>query len=211
MKKLALALFCLLGLAGALQAQTVTIKIDAGQLRGPGGTVPEPVGGLLQLIASPGGMFPAPTPTSYISGDNVVVMSLAMNNNGGTNETFNTLSALPLTTANYTLTTGEKLTLRFYPTLTLAAMPSAPGAASATYGQVRSDTIEFGNANGVPGETTWVVPSSGANVNFEYVTVSNNGSYSNASAYAVPEPSSIVIEGSVAMALFGYTLLRRRA
>ena len=209
MKKLLFLLACLLCLARGVQAQTpgaFTLRIDAGRLENSTGTAQVPVGGLLELIASPSGTFSAPTSSAYVTGDNVLVSSFAMNNNSGTAETLNTMSSFPLTGSGYTLTTGEALELRFYPSLTAAAPPNTPTLGT-TYGEVRSSTIEFGPSGGDLSETAWVVPSAGSTVDFDYVTVSNGGSYANATAFAtnvvlvgsVPEPSFWGIAGGILM------------
>ena len=217
MKKLVLALTGLISLVGAAHAQTVSINIDAGALRNSTGTTVEPTGGLLQLLASPSGNFSAPTTSSYVSGDNILVQSFAMNMIGGTGETNNALSAISLSTSTYTLTQGEALELRFYPSLTFAGIPAAPTSGT-TYGQVRSNSIEFGSTGGVANETAWVVPSAGSLVGFEYVTASNTTSanaYTNSSAYAtfavVPEPSTDMWFACGLLSLIGLRLRRSLA
>ena len=204
MRKSLLAAVYFIGSVGAVRAQTFTITLNAGVLRGANGVGGEPAGGLLQLIASPSGTFSAPTSSSYVSGDNVVVESFAMNDNGGNGFTVNTLNSIAFTTANYTLTTGESLLLRFYPSLTLTGMPSAPTLAT-TYGQVRSSTVEFGGTTD-PTETPWIVPAASANRDFDYVTTGtgvNGATYADDTAYAsdvvfaatVPEPSAYATLG----------------
>lgn len=202
MKRSILAVACLLGSLVAARAQTFTLTVNAGVLRNGTGTAVEPTGGLLQILASPSGTFANPTSSSYVGGDNVLVQSLAMNFNGGNGFTVNTLTGIPFTTANYTLTVGEKLLLRFYPSLTLAGMPAAPTALT-TFGQVRSDTVEFGGTVD-PSETPWVVPAAGGNKDFNYVTAGTGagGTYPDGpngvgiSSFAtffvtpVPEPST---------------------
>ena len=219
MKKSVLAVACVLGFAGMSRAATVSINIDAGALQNATGTAVVPTGGLLQLLASSSGTFSAPTSASYVSGDNVLVTSFAMNMVGGTGETNNALSTISLSTSNYTLTTGEALELRFYPSLTFASMPAAPTLGT-TFGQVRSSTIEFGSAGGVANETAWVVPSAGTLVGFEYVTASNTTSanaYANNTAFAtgivlagVPEPSTYAIVGCGILGLVGLRMRNRR-
>lgn len=217
-KKFLFAIACSICIAGRAKAQTVSINIDAGALRNTTGTAVVPTGGLLQLLASPTGNFTAPTSSSYVTGDNILVQSFAMNMVGGTGETNNALNSIALTTANYTLTTGEAMELRFYPSLTLAAMPTAPTLGT-SYGQVRSDSIEFGSAGGVSNETAWVVPAAGGLVTFEYVTVSNGGSaaYTDSSAFAtgivgaVPEPSTYVLAFGGMVAMLGFMRAKRTA
>ena len=226
-----LAVAGLLGVVVSGRADTVTIQIDAGLLETAPmlpslQTTPEPQGGLLQLIASPSGIFGAPTSTSYVTGDNVLVQSFAMNYfSNVTGETNNTLGAIPLSTAYYTLTAGEALTLRFYPSLTFLSMPSAPTLGT-SYGQVRSSVDEtFQSGQTDSAQTPWVVPASG-DVDLYYKTVSDGGvvaadgyTYSNASAeatnivlvgLAVPEPSTYALLGFAAVLLSGLWLREKR-
>ena len=141
-----------------------------------------------------------------------------MNYNGGTpGEDLTNLNGLTL--ATYNLTAGEQILLRFYPSLTLASMPSAPTLAT-TYGQVRSSTVESSLGDG--SETAWVVPASGT-VDFNYITVNDpgaGGTYSNASADAtnfvgpglgVPEPSTYALMGCAASCLIGLRLRNKAA
>ncbi len=214
MKRVFLVLTCLLGLATVVRAQTVSFEIDAGLLQNATGTAVEANGGLLQLIASPSGTFSAPTSSAYVTGDNVLVSSFAMNSNGGTaGLTVNDFTNLALSS---TLTAGESLLLRFYPNLTYASMPSSPTLAT-TYGQVRSSTAETGVTD--PSQTGWFVPASGSTVDLEYLTVSagHGGTYSNTSAFAtgivitgVPEPSTYAMFVCGFAGLIGWGLSTRR-
>ena len=216
MKRTSLAAACLLGLASFAHAQTgtVSLKITAGLLENSAGTAVEPDGGLLQLIASPSGTFSPPTSSSYVSGDNTVVESFAMNSNGGTSGlSVNALNSLALS-SNFT--SGESLLLRFYPSLTAAGMPAAPTLGT-TFGEVRSSTTEFGPTVD-PSETAWFVPSGGSTVDLDYVTSSAGGTYANDSAYAtdivgatVPEPSTGVLFGCGLLGLIGLRFRRPSA
>ena len=215
MKKIFLLLTCFFGVSSALHAQSISFEINAGLLENTTGTTPEPNGGLLQLIASPSGTFSAPTSTSYVTGDNVLLTSFAMNSNGGaTGYTSNDFNNFSLKTSSYTITAGEAIMLRFYPSLTLAAQPAAPTLAT-TYGQVRSSMAETGITDN--SQTAWVIPSAGSTVDFDYVTVSagQGGTYANTSAYAtnvvlagaIPEPSTYALLGC---GLAGLIALRMR-
>ena len=196
MKQYFLGCIFFFGAHCALQAQSVQISIDAGLLENTLGTAPAPVGSLLQLIASPSGNFSAPTSSSYVSGDNVLIASFAMNTSGTVGETSNTLSGLQLMASTYTITSGEELTLRFYPGLTFASAPTSPPLAT-TFGQVRSDSVEFGPPTD-PLETAWIVPAAGSSADLNYITMSDGGTYANNTAFAtgivglgaVPEPST---------------------
>ena len=107
-----------------------------------------------------------------MSGDNVLVSSFAASYTASqvTGESLTTTSYI-LTTASYTLTVGEALQLRFYPSLTLANMPAAPTLLT-TYGQVRSNTVEFPKDTS---ETAWVVPAAGSAKDLTYITVNDGG------------------------------------
>ena len=200
MKQTILALCCLLSSAAAVYADTSSASLDAGILRNTLGTAVVPNGALLQVIVSPSGTFSAPTSSSYVTGDNILIGSYAMNSNGGAGETLQTVNF----TLSATVVAGESVLLRFYPSLTLANMPTAP-TLSTTYGQVRSSTIEFGGTKD-PTETAWVVPSASKAVDFNYITSDNGGTaaYTPASADAtqtvligvvVPEPSTYALLG----------------
>ena len=220
MKKTVLLLACLLGVSSAAHAQTISFEINAGLLENAAGTTPEQNGGLLQLIASPSGTFAAPTSASYVSGDNVLLASFAMNSNGGASGyTSNDFTNFALQTSSYTLAAGEAVLLRFYPGLTLAAQPAAP-ASGTFYGQVRSSTAETGISD--TSQTAWVVPSAGSTVDFDYVTIKagQGGTYpdgangSGISSFAtftvVPEPSAGVMSGFGILGLAGLQVWSRR-
>ena len=211
-KRLALC-FCLITMPTLLKA-TVAVEIDAGILRNATGTSPVPVGGLLELIASPSGSaanFSAPTATSFVSGDNIVVATFAMNYAVQTGETdsFVTL-VLQNTTGPASATTfdaGDPLLLRWYPTLTTAS--TSPGIGT-TYGQFRSDTGELGGS-------AWVTPADGSSISLVFNTMAAGGTHAEATGYAsnvvvsVPEPTTTGIIGGAAIGLLGLVKLRRRS
>ena len=221
MKKLAFTCLCLFGLVGATQAQsTFSLDIDAGYLRNTSATgAVVTSGALLQLIASPSGTFTNPTATSFLSGDEALISSFAFSTvMGNPGETVNPLNSLLFTTTNYTVTSGEKLELRFYPTLTCDSSSTnynttGPGT-SKSFGGVRSDTVEFSTAVD-PTETTWIVPAAGSTVDLDYITSDNGGTaaFTPASAAAtgitpVPEPSTYA-GGLLGCALIAYVSRRR--
>ncbi len=216
MKRLLFVLACSFALAKAVNADTVSLNINAGILENTLGTTPEPVGGLVELLASPSGTFGAPTSSSYTSGDDVLVASFAMTAYNNTPGLFVTaLNGLAITGAGSTVVAGESLILRFYPSLTYAGMPSAPTFGT-TYGQVRSSTGEFGTVAD-PSETGWFVPASGATVDLNYLTASAGGTYANTTAYAtglvitgVPEPSTYAMFVCGFAGLIGWGLSTRR-
>ena len=189
---------------------TISVAGDFGLLKDSTGTVNVPVGGLLQLIASPSGSasnFAAPTPTSFVSGDNIIVATFAMNYNSGTaGESTNSITLTLQNTAASTTTTfdaGDPLLLRWYPTLTTSS--TAPGL-GATYGQFRTDATTDGGS-------PWVTPNDGANNYLLYlITQSTGGSQPNSFGFAsntVPEPSMNVILCLSALGFFGFCFYRR--
>ncbi len=234
MKKYFVTAICLLGLVSAIQAQ-VQLNIDAGLLENSTGTANEPVGGLLELVASPSGTFSAATSSSYVSGDNVLVASFAMNYGSGTSgETINNLLSLPLTsttvvysatngytTGIYSIAANEKIQLRWYPSLIFSTTTNYTTTAPTlltTYGTARSDTVEFGPAGGDSAETAWIVPASGT-VDLDYITTndsSGGGTYSAASGdatnvvFAVPEPSTYALFMGGVVGILGLRARSRR-
>ena len=213
--KLALTAIFAFGLVNVSRA-VVSLEVDAGILRNLTGTSVVPVGGLLELVATPSGNaanFAAPTATSFVSGDNIVVASFAMNySTGVTGETDNVTQPFALTTVNgvastTTLDAGDPLQLRWYPTLTLAS--TAPGLGT-TYGTFRSDTGELGGA-------AWVVPTDGVQSSVNFITVDDGGSHAITTGFAsnivvgVPEPSSVMLLCSATIGLLGWIKTRRQA
>ncbi len=205
------------GFAFSAQA-TVSIAGDFGLLTYGSSTNPTnvPVGGLLQLIASPSGSasnFVAPSSTSFVGGDNIVVATFAMNYNSGTagETTNNPVITLQNTGASSptTFDAGDPLLLRWYPTLTTAS--TAPGAMTA-YGQFRTDlTTDGGSA--------WVAPANGtSNYALYLITQSIGGGQPNSAGYAgltvgsaaVPEPSAGLLCGVGLVIAFGARQTMRR-
>ena len=80
MRKLLIAVICLAGFPHLSQADTTSFELDAGVLQNAAGTA-LPDGTLLQLIASPSGVYTAPTATSFTGtgGDNTIISSFGMN------------------------------------------------------------------------------------------------------------------------------------
>ena len=213
MKRLIAVFLFVVGCSAKSQA-TINIEVQAGVLTNITGTTNVPVGGLLELIATPSGSvsnFAAPTPDSFVSGDNIVVASFAMNYNTGI--TGVTDNSFPLTLQN-TLSPssstafdqGDPLLLRWYPSLTMSS--TSPGLGT-TYGQFRTDaTVDGGNA--------WITPADGGTATLVLFTQSVGGSQVNSTGYAsnvvVPESSSgaliLIISIGAACLRRGRRLLR---
>jgi hypothetical protein len=212
---------CLLSAATPLAARaTVSVQLDCGALKDAAGSV-EPLGGLLQLIASPIGAFSAPTSASFVTGDNVVVLSLPMNFNFGVGETNNVCH---FSLASTGTTAGEEVQLRWYPTLTAVLdtttglydpSSTSPGLGS-MYGSYRS-AIGESNGKGTGTGIAWTIPADSSTLTtpggWNFVTASNGGPDLDAAGLAiltvvpVPEPAIGVWLGAAALCLLGF---RRR-
>ena len=213
MNKIATTALCFFGLAVTSQA-AIRLEVDAGILRNSTGTALVPVGGLLQLVASPSGSaanLTAPTASSFTGGDNIIVAQFSMNYNSGTaGETDNILTGLTLqntgTPSSTTFDQGDPLELRWYPTLTLGA--TAPGAGT-TYGRFRTDsTVDNGFA--------WITPADNStNTLLVLATMNASGSRAESVGFAsnvtvVPEPSTVIFT-TLMFGAVGVQALRRRS
>jgi hypothetical protein len=192
-----LCLFCCATAARSAQSYSDNIDIDAGYLyNATGGYMP--VGGLLQLIASPTGVFTSPTSSSFVTGNDILVESFAMNyTNGGGTAPRAGEDAIFSAGGSNALQGGEELQLRWFPGLTMAS--TSPGV-GATFGAYRSDNPETGNdSNGIP----WTVPYFGETLTtpdgYGFNTMLAGGSNPESAGYAsftvtaVPEPSAYAL------------------
>ncbi|MBI2513886.1 MAG: PEP-CTERM sorting domain-containing protein [Opitutae bacterium] len=182
--------------AVAGRAQTIAMDFGLGVLSGANGTaVPE--GSLVKIIASSDALFGAPTDSSFVSGNDVVIYSGLLDGSAGlglnTGTTSISLSVSSTYAANFLL-------VRWFPTLT--SLQALPGNSTA-YG-------EFG----YPNDNTWVAPSAGNTLAYNFFTVSTTlGSFANTLGYAslstapaaVPEPTTYAaILGVFAMGIIAY-------
>ncbi len=213
MYKTLAALVCLLGFSSTVQA-TITIEVDLGILRTATGA-PLPDGSMLQLIASPvttanpDGIFGAPTTNSFVSGNDILVQSFAMNDKFATGEAGGTIS-ITLNTGTNPIVVGDALLLRWFSgTVSTASSPTA----GSTYGQYRSDTAES-NETGL----TWFVPNADGKIftfptGLDFQTVTAGGSNLDIIGNALlplapaPEPSTYALIGC---AIIGISLATRR-
>ena len=216
MRKAFVFLFCVFGSFAGAQASE-TIEIDAGNLYNSTGTAFVPVGGLLQLIASPvsvtspDGVFTPPTSTAFVTGSDILVESFSMNYGFATGEADEVANFFVGGTSQAAL--GDALLLRWYPTLTTTS--TSPGL-GATYGQYRSDTAESDE----PG-ISWFVPSvDGQTLSYptglDFNTMAEGGSNLEIAGYAsnivlvgVPEPSTYAPLCCAAACLIGLRLRGR--
>ena len=194
----------LLLLAGSLTARaSVSIDIQAGDLKTAGGAAPAPTGSLVLLIAAgANGTFSnSLTAGQYVAGDDVVLGAFSLNNNlGGSNATSNSLTNLNVTGLN-----GEALEIRWFPSTGSPSSftqytSSTPTVAGESYGDYAGPTTGTPN-----GGNPWVVPNDGTSdwaLNFITQSLNttlgsplsdaepNADGYANLQVAAVPEPST---------------------
>ncbi|MCL4788459.1 MAG: hypothetical protein KJ070_16985 [Verrucomicrobia bacterium] len=168
--KLFLAGFCLALICTHARA-TVTINLDAADLRTADGQL-MPLGGQVLLVASTNdATFGGPTPAAFASGGDVVLLRRSLDSGqpgyfqAGVNLDF---AAFP------GLKPGDPIQLYWFPTLT--AGDASPGEGT-SFGFYR-------HATGVDGSAPWVIPGDGAVVSVNFITVSQGGSNPNELGYA---------------------------
>ncbi|HEX4083802.1 MAG TPA: PEP-CTERM sorting domain-containing protein [Chthoniobacteraceae bacterium] len=212
MKKVILFIVVVLVFTGArIYAQgTATVVLTAGQLL-TSSSIAIPDGALVQLIGDTTSTAGAPTATSFTGSDpnEQILDSFAVNSSSsGTPGVFQDSITINLGTGLNEIPTGDYLFLRWYPTIqysTYLPGSSEPGSGT-TYGQFTSSTEEF---PGDPDPTiAWVAPSSGAEDDLWFLTVSeastfgpstpnnppaNSAGVANLTVAAVPEPGSVAL------------------
>lgn len=165
-KPLLLAL--VLALAASAHAQTiVTFNFFLGVLSDSGGTAVSD-GSVVQFIVSPDSTFGAPTSSSFVSGNDVILATRAVDSStgGAPGVVYVAISNIDLAAAG--ITGGSFIAVRWFPTLGIAAVQ--PGN-STPYGQ-------WSYAN----DPSWVVPTSSGVTDFAFQT---------ASAYGGPNPDTV--------------------
>ena len=197
-----LALAFGLALAGSIRAQTVLINLTGATLYDAGG-VPLVDGRLIQLVASTTDLtFSRPTPTSFVSGDDVVLASFGLDSSIlGQPGSFQV--ALNIDTSLFpSLTAGDPLLLRWFD-IDYAPGQTAPGVTF--FGQFRTDSVVDSS------DTGWFLPGAGGAIGLNFVTVSNGGSQPEIAGRAsavVPEPATTV--AFAALGALAFAAGRRR-
>jgi hypothetical protein len=206
-------------LAASAYADTFTVTtLDAGKLRLNAATAMS-TGSLLIMVAAGGdGTFSnSLAPGQYVSGNDVLLSAIAFpgsaggfNNAGGTDETNNTLSDLPVTSQ------GDLIALRWFPQITYAQWQAgATPTAGQNYGTY--NPLAAGNATNNPdGGNVWAEPAGGANINLNFFTTDTGAGtqapaegYANFTVTAVPEPSTFAL-AVLGSSTIGLAMLRRR-
>ncbi len=174
---------------------SVTLNFGLGVLSNSTGT-PISDGALLLVIGSASNTFSAPTPTSFLGGsaDEVILWQGGINGSTAFGANTGTMILQLTSIPAGVITTGKAIEVFWYPTLTSAA--TEPGA-NTTYG--------WTNGKGTVAETagSWIVPASGANQAFDFLTTSVGGPLSDTlgqasfTTSAVPEPASYAFGAGV--------------
>ena len=170
-------------------------------------------GSLLQILAGyQGTSIAAPTPGDFLGGDTgaTVLWQGSVDSitaggvAGGTIVSFD-VNIYANGTANQ-VTAGTTLFARWYPSLSTAS--STPG--STTYGQ-----YGYASASGALLDSSWVVPTIGQTIQYNFVTTSGGGTLDDtlgkaSNVTAVPEPATTAtILGGLGLAA-GWFYRRRR-
>jgi hypothetical protein len=152
---------------------TITIELDADLLKGPTST-PMPMSGLVLLVASTNDTtFNAPTPTAFVSGDDIILAKFDLS--GGTNGV-----CLGFAPGIKSTLVGKPIMMYWYPTLNLNS--TVPGNGT-PFGSYRTDSP-------LDGSDAWVTPADGASINLRFLTSDANLDYHNP---AGSNPASLAI------------------
>ncbi len=198
-----LLIVCLLILSVVAARATSTINLGASMLYNANGTTPMATGMLVQLILSPqANGFAPPDSSSFTGNSDDIVLASFMTSSSGT-------AAQPIV-VTYTgaIAAGEQILLRWFPTISGSAPPSAPSAGT-PYGQFRIDATE--NFSSGP----WTLPADGTLAyDLNFLTVAGGGTEPESAGRAslvvlaaIPEPSTFAF---LVVGLAGVVFLRRR-
>jgi len=147
---------------------SITFQLGAATLQDSTGN-PMPVNGLVLLVATTtDSVFQGPTPTSFVSADDVEVarFDLSSGSGSGDMDDFATLNLFGSWAA------GNRLAIYWFPTLTKSA--TAPGAGTA-YGFYRDPTPNGAPGTGVDGSDPWFTPADGTTLWTLYFLTSDAG------------------------------------
>jgi hypothetical protein len=181
----------------------VSIFLTAGVLANGSG-LPIADGSLIQLISNgSNASFSAPSSASFVTGGNILVASFALNSfvteqAGTLTQDLTGITSIALTGG---LNAGQKLAIRWFPTLTTGS--STPGAGTG-YGEYTENSNEF------------VLPGDGNSIGPTFATLAFGGESSELlgrasltiAGSAIPEPATYAL--LVGLAALGLTGWRRR-
>lgn len=148
-------------------SHALTISLDADLLKDANGA-PMPTNGLVLLVASTGdSTFNAPTPTAFVSGDDIIIARFDLSS-GGFNQPGVLIDVAQSLSFTGNWKPGDPLQMYWFPTLPKNATAPGPGA---PYGKFRTD------ANGVDGGNAWVTGNSSDTINLRFITDDANTDY----------------------------------
>lgn len=192
--------------SASLAKAAVTINFAAGQLLLDDGITAIPDTALIQLVAdTQGDGFTAPTANSLTGGssDDLILASFSLSE---TKVGAGSFSSALITPLSGNLNSGDRLILRWFPTLT-ASYTSSDTISGYNYGQFRTDTA---NADG--SDSAWIIPGDGLTISLYFLPASGINSPGAASyvVTAVPEPSTYGLVGAGALAAVAAVRRRRK-
>ena len=219
MKRIVLPLLSLL-LLGSFARASVNLGIDAGLLANKNG-VNIPVGSLVLLIASQGdNLFGAPAAGSYVTGDDIIVGSFAMNyivEPGEMQTSVNYSYTTSGSASSSTFDVGDLLAIRWYPSITFTQFQGgtkpATGDFYGTYSGIGANP-DSGIAWTAPVDGFTYLP--GSALNFYTSNTGGGGTQTPATGYAttavaaVPEPSTFALFG-LGAGFAGWMARRKKA
>jgi len=205
---------------------TVTVRLDAGQLRGyaaSGTPAGMPVGGLLLLIANGGeNSFQPAGLDQFVTGDNTIVDAFGMTDAAGlANEVEASISGISLSSS---VASGDLLALRWFPGITYSQYETALGTSQTAANDLLGAGQYYGTYSAglahPDGGNNWEVPADGSTVDLNFYTTDSTGGgtqapsegFASAEIAAIPEPSdlaSLTLAAS-AFALGGMFWRRKR-
>jgi hypothetical protein len=149
-------------LALSWQASALTIEMDADLLKDANGA-PMPVTGLVLLVASTNdATFNAPTPLSFVSGDDIILGKLDLTAFGepGVLAADQIITSVPLSSSN-------PIRLYWFPTLNINSTAPGQGTPYGTY----TDAV------GIDGSAPWFGASGNFTISFKFLTSDSNPGY----------------------------------
>ena len=205
MKKLLLSTTLLAAIHA--HAHALTITLDCEVLRDASGSA-MPISGVVVLTAATTGTFSGPTPTSFVSGTEILLQKWDLSSFAAPGIFSDLTSDLPFSGA---WGTGDPLRMYWYPTLTLAS--SAPGAGT-SYGTYRDPF-------GIDGSAAWITPGESDTIGLNFYTTTasflNAGGSNSADAgltdltvAPIPEPGTAAVGLMALLAAMGITRRRQR-
>jgi hypothetical protein len=174
---------------------TVSINLSAGTLADDHG-VPMPLSGLVILVASTSDAnFIPPTPTSFVSGDDIELARWDLSNFQTPGAIIDGINGLIL---SGTWGAGDPLAIYWFPSLTTGA--AVPGNGT-HYGF-------YHGGNGSDGSEPWFTPGDGGSISLLFLTQDQGGSNPDAAGYAsfiVSSPPVITSQPASRTNVFGST------